>query len=147
MSSSCGDTPPPASATAVGEGSSLPATSEAEREADKQQLGHLLSKLALETPQAEEKVEDASEETTPRLSLPEGHVSYSPETLRSLDFSTGWPDFLDESFKNGRNRWDPDRWHQNTRNGATAGERTKGGDPEQRPHSSLSIEGKVTHYF
>ena len=126
------ETPPLGSSTILPTPPSEPlnlgpsATSEAEREADKEQLGQLFQKLSLEQqPVSSQK-----------------HVSYSPEALRDLngpDLLSTWPKFLDERFKNGDNRWDPDRWHSNNRK-----DDEKGGGATGRPGSNLSVEGKVS---
>lgn len=70
--------------------------------------------------------------------------SYSVDNLLSLresPFCRKWPEFLDESFKNSRGNWDPDRWHQNRKHGSTPPFDDK---KQDRPGSSLSVEGKVT---
>jgi hypothetical protein len=75
-------------------------------------------------------------------------ITYTPDELaafRLTALSSKWPIFLDESFKNARGHWDPDRWHQNRKRGSTPPP-----DPEKpvkpstdRPTSSLSADGKV----
>ena len=85
----------------------------------------------------------STKSTSPRL------ITYSKDELESFRMSimsSKWPDFLDDTFKNARGHWDPDRWHQNRKRGSTPPP-----DPEKpvkppvgdRPTSSLSMEGKV----
>ena len=86
----------------------------------------------------------STELTSPTL------ISYTPDELsafRLSALSSKWPNFLDESFKNARGHWDPDRWHQNRKRGSTPPL-----DPEKpvkpatdRPTSSLSADGKVIY--
>jgi len=76
-------------------------------------------------------------------------ITYSPDELLSFKLSAlsaKWPDFLDESFKNARGHWDPDRWHQNRKRGSTPPPEMaeKAAKPAgDRPPSSLSADGKV----
>jgi hypothetical protein len=76
---------------------------------------------------------------------------YTPDELASYrltPLSAKWPSFLDESFKNARGFWDPDRWHQNRKRGSTPPPElekatTKASLAADRPTSSLSADGKV----
>ena len=87
----------------------------------------------------------ASKAASPRL------ITYSPDELLAFKLSAlsaKWPEFLDESYKNARGHWDPDRWHQNRKRGSTpppseAGDKPAKPPAEERPTSSLSTEGKV----
>lgn len=74
-------------------------------------------------------------------------VSYSSDVLYQIKDEVPhcqrWPKYLDESFKNTRGKWDPDRWHQNRKRGSTPPPTAGGGGEKDRPTSSLSTEGKV----
>ena len=79
-------------------------------------------------------------------------ITYSPDELLSFKLSamsSKWPNFLDESFKNARGHWDPDRWHQNRKRGSTPPPELteKSAKPAtDRPTSSLSTDGKVAWF-
>ena len=85
-------------------------------------------------------------------------ISYEPAKLKELREAKGsrtWPAYLDKDFLNAKGLWDPDRWHQGRKRGSTPppGEkppprerrplRGEGDGGEERPNSSLSMEGKV----
>ena len=76
-------------------------------------------------------------------------ISYSKDELeafRICGLSSKWPEFLDETFKNARGHWDPDRWHQNRQRGSTPPpdpDKPTKPAPGDRPTSSLSADGKV----
>ena len=76
----------------------------------------------------------------------EGRKSYTSDALHKIKEDSSickrWPKYLDQSFKNPRGKWDPDRWHQNRKRGSTPPPLPQ--TEKDRPNSSQSTDAKVS---